>query len=57
MQFVWCGIAVLALGWANLQIWRTRRALNQVGPDLAVPQGSSVPSPAVAEQTSPVMAR
>jgi len=59
---VWLGVAVLALGWANLQIWRVRRALTQVRRERGVPKHRAVPqrgamTPAPAELTSPVMAQ
>ena len=59
---VWLGIAVLALAWANLQIWRVGRALTQVRRERGVPKHRAVPqrgtmTPAPAELTSPVMAQ
>ena len=52
---VWIGIAVLALIWANLQLWHTRRVLKRLRQDLGVPKGRLRPA-AVAEMVSSVMA-
>jgi len=52
---VWIGIAVLALIWANLQLWHTRRVLKRLRQDLGVPKGRLRPA-AVAEMASSVMA-
>jgi hypothetical protein len=41
---VWLGIAVLALVWANLQIWRTRRVLSQAQHDHSVTQIGFTPT-------------
>lgn len=59
---VWLSIAVLALGWANLQIWRVRRALNQIRRDRGEPKHRAMPqraavTPAPAELTSSAMAQ
>jgi len=59
---VWLGVAVLALGWANLEIWRVRRALAEVRRERGMPKHRAVPqggamTPAPAELTSPVMAQ
>ena len=62
-QFVvWLGVALLALGWANLQIGRVRRALKQVRRDRGMPKHRAVPqrvttTSAPAELTSPVLAQ
>jgi len=54
---VWLGIPVLALGWANLKIWQTRRALNRARQVGGVQHLGSTPCPTFAELASPVMAR
>ena len=58
---VWLGVAVLALGWANLQIWRVRRALTQVRRERGVPRHRATPERAMtsapAELTRPAMAQ
>ena len=53
----WLGIAVVALIWANLKIWRTSRALDRLQQDQVVPQNTSASSRAVAELTGSVAAR
>ena len=53
---LWLGIAVLALMWAFVQIWQTRRALNRVQQDMNARQGRSATS-AVAELTGSVIAQ
>jgi hypothetical protein len=39
----WLGIAGVALLWANLHLWHTRRVLNQLRQDLGVRDGRLVP--------------
>jgi hypothetical protein len=46
---------VLALIWANLQLWHTRRVLKRLRQDLGVPKGRLMPA-AVAEMASSVIA-
>jgi hypothetical protein len=53
---LWIGIAVLALIWACVQIWQTRRALNRVQQDMSAHQSRSA-LPAVAELTRSVIAQ
>jgi len=62
VQFVvWLGVAVLALGWLNLQIRRVRRALTQVRRERGVPKHRAVPERAItsapAELASAAMAQ
>jgi hypothetical protein len=42
---LWLGVAVLALVWANLQIWRTRRVLRRTQLDRSVTQIGFMPAP------------
>jgi hypothetical protein len=51
---VWLGIAMLALIWANLHLWRARRALSRLRQDVGMPEGGFVSS-AGAENTSAVI--
>ena len=51
---VWLGIAMLALIWANLNLWRARRALSRLRQDFGMPEGGNVSS-AGAEKTSSVI--
>ena len=53
----WVGIAVVALIWANLKIWRTRRALDRLQQDQVVPQNTSASSRAIAELTGSAESR
>ena len=53
----WLGIAVVALVWANVKIWRTRQALNRLQQDQVVPQNRSASSRTVAGLTGSVAAR
>jgi len=53
---VWLGIAVLALIWANLYLWRTRRVLNRLRQELGVPEGRLVPAATVTQMVSAVVA-
>ena len=53
---VWLGIAVLALIWANLYLWRTRRVLNRLRQELGVPEGRLVPAATVTPMVSAVVA-
>lgn len=39
----WLGIAGVALLWANLHLWHTRRVLNQLRQDLGVRDGRLMP--------------
>jgi hypothetical protein len=52
---VWLGIAVLALIWANLHLWRARRLLSRPQQDDGAPE-RTLRSSAVADKTSPVIA-
>jgi len=52
---VWLGIAVFALIWAILSLWRARRLLSQLRRGVHVPEGRLVSS-AVADKTSLVIA-
>jgi hypothetical protein len=52
---VWLGIPVLALIWAKLHLWRTRRLLKRLRHDSGVPEGGQVPA-ADAGQASSVTA-
>ena len=49
---VWLGIAVLALIWASLNLWRARRLLSQLRKDAPVPEGRPVSSAATAKTSS-----
>ena len=51
---VWLGIAVLALIWAILNLWRARRLLSQLRKGVHVPEGRL--ASAVADKTSSVIA-
>ena len=51
---VWLGIATLALIWANLNLWRARRALSRFRQDVGMPEGGFVSSTR-AEKTSSVI--
>ena len=53
----WLGIAVVALIWATLKIWRTSRALDRLQQDQVVPQNRSASSRTVAGLTGSVAAR
>jgi hypothetical protein len=58
---VWLGIAVLALVWANLGLWRARRVLSQSRQDALVPEITLLPyavamPAAVTEASSPALA-
>jgi hypothetical protein len=52
---VWLGIAVLALIWANLHLWRARRLVSQLRQDDGVPH-DTLSSSAAADKTSSVIA-
>jgi hypothetical protein len=52
---VWLGIAVLALIWANLHLWRARRLLSRFQQDDGAPEGT-LSSSAVADKTNSVIA-
>lgn len=52
---VWLGLAVLALIWASLNLWRARRILNRPQKGVHEPEGRLVSS-AVADKTSLVIA-
>jgi len=54
--FVWLGIAVLALLWANTQIWQARRVLSRAGQDRADQPARTIPS-TVAEPAGAVIAQ
>jgi hypothetical protein len=41
---VWLGIAMLALIWANLHLWRARRALGRLRQDVGMAEGGFVSS-------------
>jgi hypothetical protein len=45
---VWLGVAVLALIWASLGLWRTRRVMNRIQQSQAAGVSRSV-APAAAE--------
>lgn len=49
---VWLGIAVLALIWANLSLWRARRVLSRARQNNLVQEISTLPP--VALQSSPL---
>jgi hypothetical protein len=51
---VWLGIAMLALIWANLHLWRARRALSRLRQDVGMPEGGFVSS-ASAQKSSSVI--
>ena len=53
--WVWLGIAMLALIWANLHLWHTRRLLSRLQQDYGAPEGT-LSSSAVADKTSSVIA-
>jgi uncharacterized membrane protein (DUF485 family) len=53
---VWLGIALLALILAELYLWRTRRVLNRLRPELGVPEGRLVPAAAVTQMAMAVAA-
>jgi len=52
----WLGLAGLGLGWASLQIWRTRRSLNQVSRSGEVREHNAMTS-ASGESTGRIMAQ
>jgi hypothetical protein len=52
---LWLGIALLALVWANLSLWRRRRALNRVRQSRIAASGTPVSS-VVAELTGSLTA-
>ena len=52
---VWLGIAVLALIWAIVNLWRARHLLSQLRKGVLVPE-SRLASSAVADKTSLVLA-
>jgi hypothetical protein len=52
---VWLGMAVLALIFAGLSLWRVRRLLNRLRQGVHVSQGRLAPS-ALADETSLVRA-
>src|ERR1035437_621063 len=52
---LWLGIAVFALIWAGLSLWRARRLLNQLHQGVRVSQGRLVAS-ALADETGLVRA-
>jgi hypothetical protein len=52
---VWVGIAMLALIWANLHLWRARRLLCRFQQDDGAPE-RTLRSSAVADKTSSVIA-
>jgi hypothetical protein len=53
---VWLGIAVLALIWANLCLWRTRRVRIRLRQELGVPEGRLVSAASVTQMVSAVVA-
>lgn len=53
---VWLGVAVVALIWANLLLWRTRHTLKQMRQDLGVPDGRLVPDAIAMPAEVPEMA-
>jgi len=53
--WVWLGIAMLALIWANLHLWHARRLLSRLQQDDGAPEGT-LSSSAVADKTSSVIA-
>ena len=53
--WVWLGIAMLALIWANLHLWRARRLLSRFQQGDGAPEGT-LSSSAVADKTNWVIA-
>jgi hypothetical protein len=62
---VWLGMALLALSWASVGLWRAHRVLSQSAQGTPVQEISFLPSAAlvpdlvpsaIAEQTSPALA-
>jgi hypothetical protein len=51
---MWLGIAMLALIWANLHLWRAARVLSRLRQDVGAAEGGLVSS-AGAEKTSSVI--